>query len=99
MQQGHIFQILWGSDPVVKLTLLILIGFSVASWAIILYKQRELKRFRAASQRFFDAFWRTHNLEDLLGRYSGQESPLFNIFRLAAADLFRKTKTPETKKA
>ena len=92
MGQTHFFQIFWGSDPVVKLTLLILISFSIASWAIIFYKQKELKKFRAASHRFFDAFWKTHNLEDLLARYAGQESPLFNIFRAAAGDLFRKSK-------
>lgn len=90
MEKGHILQIFWGSDPVVKLTLLILVGFSVTSWAIILYKHKEIKKFKSASHRFFDAFWKTHNLEDLLARYAGQESPLFNIFRLAAADLFRK---------
>lgn len=98
MNQSHILQILWGSDPVVKLTLLILLGFSVSSWAIILFKQKELKKIRGASQRFFDAFWRTHNLEDLLARYAGQESPLFNIFRLGVADLLRKTKPSESKR-
>lgn len=95
MGNSHIFQIFWGSDPVVKLTLLILISFSIASWAIIFYKQKELKKFRASSHRFFDAFWKTHNLEDLLARYAGQESPLFNIFRVTVTDLIRKSKGTE----
>ncbi|HEX5037063.1 MAG TPA: MotA/TolQ/ExbB proton channel family protein [bacterium] len=90
MGNGHIFQILWGADPVVKLTLFVLFGFSVASWAIIIYKHKELKKLRAASARFFDSFWRIPSLEELLAKYAGQESPLFNIFRQAAADVIRK---------
>lgn len=91
MEKGHIFQILWGADPVVKLTLLILFGFSVASWAIIIFKHKELKKLRAASGRFFDSFWRVQSLEELLAKYAGQENPLFNIFRQAAGDFLRKT--------
>jgi len=91
MGNGHIFQILWGADPVVKLTLFVLFGFSVASWAIIIYKHKELKKLRAASARFFDSFWRIPSLEELLAKYAGQESPLFNIFRQAAADVVRKS--------
>jgi biopolymer transport protein TolQ len=93
MEKGHILQILWGADPVVKLTLLILAVFSVVSWAIIFYKHKEIKKLKAASLRFFDSFWRTQNLEDLLTKYAGQESPLFNIFRVAVADLIRKAKS------
>ena len=98
MEKGHILQILWGADPVVKLTLLILLIFSVVSWAIIFYKHKEIKKFRAASVRFFDAFWRTQSLEDLLTKYAGQESPLFNIFRVAVADLIKKAKGGETRR-
>ncbi len=97
MGQGHIFQILWGADPVVKLTLLVLLGFSVASWAIIFYKHKELKKLKAASLRFFDTFWKTPSLEDLLTKHSGQENPLFNIFRLAIGDLIRR-KGPESQR-
>lgn len=90
---SHLIQIFWGSDPVVKLTLLILLGMSVACWSIILFKHKEIRRLRQASVRFFEAFWRIHNLEELLGRSSGAESPLSNIFRVAVGDLFRKSKT------
>lgn len=90
MEKGHIFQILWGADPVVKLTLFILFAFSVASWAIIIFKQKELSKLRAGSARFFDSFWRVQSLEELLAKYAGQENPLFNIFRQAATDFIRK---------
>jgi len=95
MGNSHILQIFWGSDPVVKLTLLVLIGFSVTSWAIIVYKHKEIKKIKASSIRFFDAFWRTRSLEDLLSRHAGQESPLFNIFRVAVTDLIKRAKGGE----
>ncbi len=100
MENGHIFQILWGADPVVKLTLLILFVFSIASWAIIFYKHTELKKLKAGSARFFDAFWRSSSLEDLFTKQSGPESPASNIFRQAAGELMRKSqaKAGETRR-
>lgn len=98
MEKGHILQILLGADPVVKLTLLILLSLSVTSWAIIVYKYKELKKLKSASMRFFDTFWKVPSLEDLLVKYGGQESPLSNIFRQAMTDLIRKPKAGETKK-
>ncbi len=98
MQNSHILQILWGSDPVVKFTLLVLLAMSVGSWAIIVYKHKELGKLRSASVRFFDTFWRNPNLEELIAKYAGQESPLFNIFRHAVADLIRRPKSGETRK-
>lgn len=99
MEKNHILQILWGADPVVKLTLIILLSFSVASWAIIVYKQRELKKLRSASHRFFDSFWRLQSVEELLAKYSGDQSPLFNIFRRTVGDLIRKPKAGEPRRA
>ncbi len=93
-----LLQILWHSDPVVKLTLLILLVFSVVCWAIIVYKHKELKELSASSARFFDAFWRIHNLEEILAKHAGQDNPLLNVFREAAADLIRKPKVGETKR-
>jgi biopolymer transport protein TolQ len=87
---SHFIQIFWGSDPVVKLTLLILVALSIVCWTIIVYKHKEIKRLKLASTRFFDAFWRTKHLEDLLGKYSGLDSPLSNIFRVAVGDLSKK---------
>ncbi len=92
MEQNHIFQILWDSDPVVKLTLLILLGFSVGSWAIVVYKYKELKKWRSAAAHFFEAFWRAPSLEELLAKSAGQENPLFNIFRTGISDVMRKGK-------
>lgn len=98
MGNGHILQILWGSDPVVKFTLLILLGFSVGSWAVIFYKYKEIKKFRVAAVRFIDSFWRAGTLEELITKYAGQENPLFNVFRAGLTDIVRRVKAGESRK-
>ncbi|MDO8461840.1 MAG: MotA/TolQ/ExbB proton channel family protein [Deltaproteobacteria bacterium] len=87
---GHILQILWGSDPVVKLTFIILVGFSIGCWAIIFYKSKELRRWKIGSLQFAEIFWKTSNLEELARRTD--DNPLANIFRRGLVDLFRKKK-------
>lgn len=97
MQNGHIFQILLGADPLVQLTLLILLGFSVSSWAIIFFKMREVKKSASTSARFLEAFWKAPTLEDLFTKYASQASPVANVFKVSLVDLIRKTKTGEAK--
>ena len=48
-----------GTGLVVKLVLLILIVFSVLSWAIIFDKFRQVHRANRESDRFLDFFWKT----------------------------------------
>lgn len=79
-EESHILQIFWASDPIIKLTLLILIGFSIVSWAIILYKHRELKRLKDSSARFHTIFWKAATLKDIAKR-AAPPNPLFSIFR------------------
>ena len=98
MEQGHLLSILWDSGPVIKLTLLVLICFSVSTWAIIFYKYQEITRLKKNSERFFETFWRATNLEELATKQAGQENPLFNVFRVAMSELMRRGKNGETRK-
>ena len=92
-ETSHIFQILWRADPVVKLTFLILVGFSIGCWAVIFYKSKELRRWKEGSAHFLDLFWKTINLADLLQK-SRTDNPLANIFRRGLADLFHRKQGP-----
>ncbi len=92
---SHILQILVGSDPVVKITLLILITFSVVSWAIIFFKHRELKQARIQSLRFAEIFWKTKSLDGLIGKHLTQQNPLSNILRAALGELLKKNREGE----
>jgi biopolymer transport protein TolQ len=70
------------AGPVVKLVLLILVYFSVVSWAIILYKQFVVQRAIRDSDKFLDFFWSKKRFDTIgqgLGNY--RHSPLTVLFR------------------
>ncbi|MCD6188322.1 MAG: protein TolQ [Desulfuromusa sp.] len=70
------------AGPVVKLVLLILVYFSLVSWAIIFYKASVIQRAIKESDRFLTFFWAKKRF-DLVGQgisdYSN--SPIANLFR------------------
>ncbi len=66
---------------VVKLVLLVLIFFSVVSWAIIFYKFLQVHRANRESIRFMDFFWKTKRFDAIneqLDRFG--HSPLAVLF-------------------
>ncbi len=52
------------SDPMVKFVLVILVLFSIISWAIILFKGIVLMRARRSSDRFVEFFWNSSSFEE-----------------------------------
>jgi biopolymer transport protein TolQ len=70
------------AGPVVKLVLLVLVYFSVVSWAIIFYKFRTIHRATRDSERFLDFFWAKKRF-DVIGQGLGEygHSPLTVLFR------------------
>jgi biopolymer transport protein TolQ len=76
---------------VVKLVLLLLIGASIASWAMIFRKRRLLRDARVKSEEFEKRFW---SGGDLAGMYkeitgTGPESGMENIFEAGFAEFAR----------
>jgi biopolymer transport protein TolQ len=65
-----IIDLLLGASLVVQLVMLLLIGASVASWAIILGKRKVLGNARVAADRFESDFW---SGKDLSGLYKSLE--------------------------
>lgn len=53
------------AGPVVQGLLLLMIGLSVVSWAVIINKRKQLKAIQAANETFVDAFWKAASLEDM----------------------------------
>ncbi len=70
------------AGPIVKLVLLILLYFSLVSWAIIFYKTTVIQRAIKESDRFLDFFW-TKKRFDLVGQGIKEfsNSPIANLFR------------------
>ncbi len=85
---GHsMFYLFWQADIVVKIALLLLVGFSVISWAIIITKYRQLKSFRQRTYHFLNAFWQTKSLDQMTAKGSFRKSPVFNIFKSGVASM------------
>ena len=72
------------AGPVVKLVLLILVYFSVVSWAIIFTKLRVIYGAMKSSERFQEFFWSKKRF-DLIAQGLGpfEASPLSVLFREA----------------
>src|SRR5262245_32457710 len=87
---GEIINLVKQTGPVAQVVLLILLIFSIMSWAIILSKWASLKRARSQSGRFLRAFRRAQRLQDVAA-VSDQfkPSPLVPIFE-NAYDEFRR---------
>ncbi|PYX85723.1 MAG: flagellar motor protein MotA [Acidobacteria bacterium] len=91
---GEIFDLVAQSGPVAKLVLLILLLFSLLSWALILAKWSVLKRARVQSGRFVRAFRKAQRLQDV-GAVAEQfrPSPLVGVFENAFEEFKRQVGT------
>lgn len=67
----------------VQLTLLVLIGMSVMTWAIIFTKKKSIDVMRSANNQFLDFFWRATSLDDIHTKIT--EHPDSNIARVFMA--------------
>ena len=79
---GETLDMVSQSGAVAKVVLLILLGFSLVSWAIILSKWGTLQRARVQSGRFVRAFRKAQRLQDM-GAVAEQfrPSPLVGVFQ------------------
>src|SRR5215469_9596775 len=78
---GEVVDMISNSGPVAKLVLLVLLVFSLISWAIILSKWSLLRRARVQSGRFVRAFRKAQRLQDVsLVAVQFKPSPLVAVF-------------------
>jgi len=77
-----LLDLVFNAGPVVKLVLLILVYFSLVSWAIIFYKVSVIQRAIKESDRFLDFFWKKKRF-DLVGQGIKEfsHSPIATLFR------------------
>ncbi len=83
-----IIQIVSSAGLMVQFVLLLLLFFSITSWAIIIVKLRYIKKAFKESDRFVEYFWKSR---DLAGAYSKAKqlrgSPVARVFRIGYAEL------------
>ncbi len=69
------------AGPMVKLVLLLLLGFSILSWAIIINKLLLLKKVEAETSAFYDLFWKKEQLEQVAAAARNyKRTPLSHLF-------------------
>ena len=91
---GEIVDLVLQTGPVAKSVLLLLIAFSVLSWAVILSKWRVISRARTQSERFIRSFRKAQRMQDIAS-VSDQfrPSPLVGVFEAAVAEFKRQMGT------
>src|ERR1700734_2243670 len=78
---GEIVDMISDSGPVAKVVLVVLLSFSLISWAIILTKWGLLRRARVQSGRFVRAFRKAQRLQDVAAVADQfRPSPLVGVF-------------------
>lgn len=76
------FDLVLQAGPVVQLVLLILVYFSLVSWAIIFYKFFIVQKAIKESERFLDFFWSKKRFDTVgQGIKEFSNSPLATLFR------------------
>jgi biopolymer transport protein TolQ len=91
--QETIVQMVTGAGAVVQSVLVLLLGFSVVSWAIIFTKRRQIRRAERESERFIDIFWDAKNLTTInTASLDLKESPVAQVFRAGYQELVRLTR-------
>lgn len=92
--QQSLLQVMMNANLVMQLTLLLLIIFSIISWAIIGSKWRQLKTAKNRSAKFFSSFWHAKSIEAIATKGGVRKGPAFNVFK-AGVDALREETSPE----
>lgn len=85
---GGILALLSEATPVSKFAMLLLLVFSIVSWAIIIFKLTEYSKARKNSEKFVSHFRRTKNFSEINKFASSlQNSPIAMIFKYGYKEL------------
>ncbi len=83
-----VVQLIAQTNPLNQAVLAILIVFSIASWAIIVYKTIAFRRSREQSQRFLDAFRKSSKFSEVqVVCATLPASPLVGVFQAGYSEL------------
>lgn len=76
-----LFYMLSDAGPVVKFIMLVLLFFSITSWAIIFIKFRYIRKAFKDSAEFIEIFWQCRNLADAFSKAKAlRSSPVARLF-------------------
>lgn len=79
-----------------KLVMLVLLGFSAVSWAVIVYKWWMVRRAAQQSETFLEAFWNAKRLDAVFQKSEVlATSPISQVFRAGYIELAKMKKKGE----
>jgi len=88
MVSQNIIHMISNAGLMVQFVLLLLLFFSVTSWAIILIKYRYIRRAFKESDYFTDFFWKSRDLSEAFNKAKQfKGSPIARIFRIGYIEL------------
>jgi len=86
--QIDIVHMVSNAGPVVQFVMMLLLFFSIMSWAIILIKYRYIRKAFKESADFTDFFWKSRDLSNAFAKAKQLHgSPLARIFRIGYVEL------------
>ncbi len=89
-EPAGVWRLVWGAGPMVKFVLLLLLFFSIFSWAVIGWKFFQIHRAARESSRFIEVFWSGQSLEDAYeASRKYRSSPLAEVFQAGFQELNR----------
>lgn len=92
---GDVVQLIREASPVSQAVLVLLLVFSVASWAIILYKAMSFRRIERQSSTFLDVFRRSTKFSEVQAVCATlKDSPLVGLFQAGYAELNAQLRQP-----
>ena len=91
--KGGVGEIVLNAGPMVQFVLVILLFFSVVSWAIIFEKLRSIRRADRESRNFLDVFWKRKNLSVIFEESKKMgNSPVANVFQAGYIEMSKLSK-------
>jgi biopolymer transport protein TolQ len=86
--QGEVWQLLTSTGPVARLVLLLLLAFSILSWAIIIRKLQTFRAARHESLEFLQVFRQSKKLSEIRAFCRTlKESPLPEVFQFGYREI------------
>ena len=79
MNDDSLLTLIWNASLPVQLVMLILLGASVFSWALMYVKRSYIRQSQAEAKDFEGRFWSGINLSDLFGQLSQSEQRRFGL--------------------
>ena len=85
---NDIVQMVFDAGPMVRFVLLLLLFFSIISWAIIFAKYQSIRKARKESADFLHLFWNSRGLSEAFAASKRLPySPIARLFRVAYVEL------------